>query len=115
MSKIKLCKDIVQGDTFKIKISHNPTKDLTGGSLIFTLKKREDSTTAVLSITHNVGDDTDDVAATGTAYITVTGTSSIDPGRYFGSIKRVTGTDTYTIIRSDKDNVDLVTVYKSLT
>jgi hypothetical protein len=116
MAKIKIVKDFVQGGSFRIKISHSPAKDITGGSFIFTLKKREDSAANVLQVTHAVGDDVLDVDADGTAWITVpsTATEDIPAGKYFGSIKRVLGSDVFTLIRSDMDNVELVTVFPNI-
>ena len=116
MSKMKLVRDFVQGDSFKIKVEHNPTKDLTGGQLVFTLKKRENSATNVLQITHTVGADILDSRVNGLAYITIpaTATANIPAGKYFGSIKRIIGTDVHTIARSDKDTIDLVSVHTNL-
>ena len=116
MSTIKITEDFSPGDSFKIKISHNPTKDLTGGSLIFILRKREADTTNILKVTHTMGNDVLDLPATGLGYISVsaTDTAGIPPGKYFGSIKRVIGTDVHTVIRSDIDNVDLVEVFPNL-
>jgi hypothetical protein len=116
MSTLKVVKDFTQGDSFTIKISHNPTKNITGGSLVFVMKKRETDTTPILKVTHTVGDNPLDDAANGVAYISVasTDTASIPVGRYFGSIKRIVGTDVFTIIRSDKESVDLIEVFPNL-
>ena len=116
MSTIKLVKDFTQGDSFKIKISHNPTKDITGGSFVFTLKKRETDTTPALRVTYTAGTDVLDDLANGVAYIPVTAseTATLPVGKYFGSIKRILGSDVFTIIRTDMDNVDMVEVFPNL-
>ena len=116
MAKLKIVKDFSQGDSFKNKISHNPTKDLTGSSIVFTLKKHENSTTDILKITHAVGDDANDIAANGLAYLSVASgdTESINPGKYFGTLKRLIDADVFTIMRSGKDNVELVEVFENV-
>ena len=108
--------DFAPGDSFRIKISHNPTKDLTGGSLVFVMKKRESDTEEVLRITHSIGADTSDVPLEGTGYISVSSadTLAIPVGRYFGTIKRVTGLDVFTVIRTDEDDVELINVFPNL-
>jgi len=116
MALVKVVKDFTQGDSFTIKISHNPVKDITGGSLVFVMKKRENDTTKVLSVTHTIGSNPLDDPTNGIGYITVTSadTSAIAPGKYFGSIKRIVGTDVFTVIRSDKESVDLIEVFPNL-
>lgn len=117
MAKIKIVPDFATGDSFRIKVSHNPTKDITGGSFVFVMKKRESDTTDVLRVTHNVGDDALDDPANGIAYISVSGTDTADipVGEYFGTIKRIIGTDRFTVVRSDENDVDLITVFPNLS
>jgi len=68
MALVKVVKDFTQGDSFTIKISHNPVKDITGGSLVFVMKKRENDTTKVLSVTHTIGSNPLDDPTNGIGY-----------------------------------------------
>lgn len=117
MAKKIVIPDFVQDDSFRVKIEHDPVADITGAVFDLTLKSSEDDATAAMHVTHTVGDDPDDSAATGVAYITVTreDTSAVMPGAYFASIKRTIGSDTVTIARTGKDNGSVVKVYKTLT
>lgn len=116
MAKKKVIPDFVQDDSFRIKIEHSPVADITGAVFDLTLKSNVDDTSAVLSVSHTIGDDVDDNPGIGLAYITVTreDTSAVAPGSYFASIKRTIGADTVTIARSGKDNADKVLCYKTL-
>ena len=117
MSDIKLINDFTQGDTFKVKISHNPTKNITGYSFILVLVDREGSDTPILEVSHSVGDDVNDIPADGVAWISVTATdtNAVPQGKYFGSIKRINAQgEVTTLLRTNKDGVGFVTCYSNL-
>lgn len=114
--KTKVFKDFVQGDSFLIKISHNPVVDLTGATfrVVMSYNPGRD---LVLDVTHTAGAHVDDVPGSGIVHIPITSadTAAVDPGKYYGSIIRTIGTNVITILQSGKNNVDTVTCYEKLT
>ena len=112
---LKVCQDFVQGDSFVIKVSHNPEVDLTGGSFELILKTDEDSDTEVMSVTHAVPAGADATAGRASIPVLTTDTENVPPGKYFASLKRTLADGSVnTLVRSGKDNAGKVTVYKNL-
>lgn len=113
---IQVCQDFTQGDDFRIKVSHNPVVDITGGQFRLTLKKNETGN-PVLNVLYNVGDDTDDDAANGIAYVNIpaSATSLVEPGEYYASLKRILNGDTVTLVRTGMNDARKVKVFKNLT
>lgn len=110
---IKAIQDFVQGDSFKIKIRHNPIINISGAVLQLTMSKTEEST-PVLEVSYTVPNDTD--AGNGIAYIEVTSEDSalVEPGKYYISIKRTLDGDVTTLVRTGLFNVGKVTCFKNL-
>jgi len=102
-----------QGDSFKVKITHNPAVDV--GSAVFkvALSKAETSTPELL-ITHIAPTNTD--SGNGIIYIpfTSTDTNSVPPGDYYISIRRILAGETSTILRTNRYNVGKVTCFKKI-
>lgn len=111
---IKAIQDFVQGDSFKIKIRHNPIVNISGAILKLRFAKTEDGSSPVLSVDYTVPTDTD--ASNGIAYINITSTQSaaVPPGKYYISLKRILDGDTSTIIRTGLYNVGKVTCFRNL-
>jgi hypothetical protein len=110
---IKPIKDFVQGDSFKVKIRHNPIINITGAVLTLTLAKSE-AVDPVLNKSITVALSTD--SANGIAYIPVTSQESVNipPGQYYVTIKRVLDGETITLIRTGLANVGKITCFKDL-
>jgi hypothetical protein len=110
---IKAIQDFTQGDSFKVKLRHNPIINIIGATFTLTLNKSENED-SVLSVTTTAeaGDD----STNGIVYINITeeDTLEVPPGQYYISIKRVLDNKTTTIIRTNKHNVGKVTCYKNL-
>ena len=115
MSKIRICRDFTQDDSFKIRIAHVPLMDVTNGVFEFILKEKENSTVAILHVIHTAGDDASDVPTTGEIFVPVTRehTSSVPAGTYWASLKRTIGTNTITLMRSGVHQVEKVKVTKT--
>lgn len=116
MAKKTIIKDFVQDDSFRVGITHTPPADITGAVLILTMKANVDDVTPVLEVSHTVGDDPDDVAGIGTAYIPVTSTdtSAVPAGAYYASIKRVIGSNVLTICQTGVEGGAPVRVTQTL-
>jgi len=116
MAKVKVFKDFTQNDSFLIKVRHNPVKNLTGAVFTVTLKQHLNDASAALSVSTTAGDHASDAPTNGLVYIPITqsDTVSLPPGTYYGSIRRTIGSDSITILRSGKNNVDRVTCFEKL-
>jgi hypothetical protein len=110
---IKAIADFVQGDSFKIKIQHNPIIDITGAVFDLYLSKNED-TTPELHVSYTVPISAD--AVNGITYINITSEQSaaIPAGKYYVMVKRTLAGDTTTIIRTGLYNVGKVECFKNL-
>lgn len=113
--KKKIIPDFVQGDAFTIRIQHNPPIDMTGGYFIVTFSLSEYGRDYEFIRQHNIGEG-EDISNLGIAYLKFSSdqTATIASGSYFLSIKRVIGTSSVTLVRSDLRGYDKVIVKKSL-
>jgi len=126
MAEIRVCKDFVQDDSFYIKVSHNPVVDQTTAVYELTLKVKEKSGTPALYVSYDVNaaiiaeapaTTIYDDAVLGIVNIPVTreDTSAVQPGKYFASLKRTIGTETFTLVQSGIYDAKKVEVYQTLT
>jgi len=110
---IKPIKDFVQGDSFKVKIRHNPIININGAKFILTLTKSESIEPVLIKeITATLSTD----STNGIAYIPITALESkeIPAGSYYVTIKRILNGETTTLIRTGLANVGKVTCFKDL-
>lgn len=111
---IQVCQDFIQGDSFVIKVSHNPVVDLTLASFELTLKKNEGGD-PILSVLYAVPSGADATNGVANIVIPAEKTSLVPPGEYYGSLKRkLASGDVKTLIRTGKDNARKVICYKNL-
>lgn len=116
---VKVCQDFSQGDSFDIKVSHNPGFDITGAVFELNLSAKEGGDPA-LTVSHTVPAGADATAGIATIPVSATDTANIAPGLYFGSLKRtLAGGEVRTILRSNTRTssgavVKKVEVYENL-
>ena len=115
---IRVCQDFVQGDSFIIKVSHNPVIDLTGATFELTLKLTETSI-PVLSEVYAVPITEPEAtnATNGIVNIPIPSASTalVAPGKYLASLKRTLAAgDLKTLVRTGKGGAQKVTCYKNL-
>ena len=103
---VKVCEDFVQGDSFDMKISHNPAFDITGAVFELNLSAIEGGD-PVMTVSHTTPADADALNGISTLVVSSTDTANIPPGTYFGSLKRtLSGGEVRTILRSGKKTAD---------
>lgn len=112
MAKIKPIKDFIQGDSFTIKIEHNPVMDITNNVFTLIITKNE-NTEPVLKLIHTA--DTDE-AINGITSINVSSehTSNIQAGDYYVSLTKSNDDGVTTLFRTNINKVDKVTCYSNL-
>jgi len=116
MAKLKICNDFAQGDAFFIKISHVPVEDVTGDTFEFIMKDNESDAAPGLHITYTPGTNPDDDETNGIIYIPVTSvlTDALLAGRYHGVIRKTSDGLPLTILRTGRDDVDHIRVFRKL-
>ena len=114
---IKAIEDFVQKDSFYIKIRHNPIIDITNAVFTVTLCKTENSTPTLLKIwdVSTTNDALNGNSVNGITNIQITSTDTdIDPGEYYLSIKRTLDLETVTLVRTNKNKLAKVEVFKNM-
>jgi len=116
INRIKPIPDLVQGADTVVKISHNPTVDITGAVFEIILKRQEASTTESLRVTHTAGDSGSDDILNGVVYIPITGAevSAMFEGEYWCSVTRTLNGQVLPVLLTGLHNVGTVTVHRKL-